>query len=150
MLHYLLLITRDSVLQESDGEEVAEPYVRKRRTQEDPAGLDFGSGDVSRGSNDSDDDRGEESGLESYASYGQLVGPPSYEESVLYDSVVNASNGGGATSVAAAVSTPPLSIRVCDPQKKEQSKMFGMHGAAILSYGTALQETYCYNQVGTR
>lgn len=115
--------------QGSDGEEVAGAFVRKRQTPEPPVGLDFGSTAISRGSNDSDDDRAEGSGLESYASYGQLVGPPSYEESVFYDSVVNASTSGGAMSAAAAVSSPPLYIRVCDPQRKEQSKMFGMQGS---------------------
>lgn len=71
---------------------------------------------------DDDDIESNEDGEEgrnhtdNYASYGQLVGPPSYEESVMYDSVVKA---GGETEPAVDTQGPPLVISVADPQRRE-------------------------------
>lgn len=121
-----LLLSENVALQGTAKAEMVQPLDRKPQTADAPITLDFGSSTLNRDSNDSDDGVADESGLETYASYGQLVGPPSYEESVLYDSVVNASNENGETSAAAFVATPPLTVKVCDPQKREQSTIFGM------------------------
>ncbi|CAD7698032.1 unnamed protein product [Ostreobium quekettii] len=122
-------------------EAVTDPLARKARAPTGPITLDFGSSTLSKDSQDSDEPEVDDAGLQTYASYGQLVGPPSYEESVLYDSVVNASNGpGGSASDATVAAKPALNVSVTDPQRREQSGVFGMQ-SGYMQYKVVTKST---------
>lgn len=78
--------------------------------------------------------------MPAYASYGQLVRPPAYEDSVMYETAevsraasvaAESSNGGPSTSTAPTEPAALLTVTVTDPVKRDQPSMFGMKGSYI-------------------
>ncbi|EIE22906.1 hypothetical protein COCSUDRAFT_66447 [Coccomyxa subellipsoidea C-169] len=66
--------------------------------------------------------------VDTLASYGQLVGPPSYDDSVLFERNDPNEEPGGASS---ASSRPPLKISVTDPVKKVEQGFLGVQGGHV-------------------
>ncbi|GMH38963.1 hypothetical protein BSKO_06861 [Bryopsis sp. KO-2023] len=106
--------------------------TQQRQEGSDDQGYDEGPINPRKSVNDDDadsKDENEESQADNFASYGQLVGPPSYEESVMYESVVHA--GGEGEEEAVSTKGPPLTISVSDPQRRELQMIVGMKSGYI-------------------
>lgn len=67
--------------------------------------------------------------VDNFATYGQLVGPPSYEESVMYDRVMQA--GADTEETVDNAQGPPVIVSITEYQKQELPMVLGMSSKRI-------------------